>query len=409
MEHETWNIVENLALMRELLSCGTQIDLWHYSAGGDLISTTSEHLVLDKIFEGTGNKSFLISYAQKNQLPIILGADLGMMWCAVFHRMEGKPHSIFVLGPVFHTEISSKTIEESVRHHNIDLGWRQSYMHLMRELPVVSSILFFQYALMVHYCITGEKLRRSDIQHRAWSSTEGTKDSAADTAPRRDRIQTWLAERTLLNMVREGDLNFQKAIDQAGNVSNGVRSGGKNPLLHALVSCTSFTSLCVREAIEAGISPEMAYSVGDSYIQSMVAAKDISELNAISHTMYEDFIMRVHKHRTNPHVSHYIQACRDYIELHTDEALSLSVLARRVGYSESHLSRKFKQEMGVSVSTYIKYARVERAKFMLTATQNSVSKIAESLQFCSSSHFSDAFQEVTGMKPQQYRKEHQKI
>lgn len=409
MENEVRNISDNLALMRELLSCGTKIDLWHYSAGGELISTTSEHLVLDKIFEGTGNKSFLISYARKNRLPVILGADLGMMWCAAVHRVEGKPHSIYVLGPVFHTEISSKTIEESVRHHNIDLGWRQSYMQLMRELPVVSSILFFQYALMVHYCITGEKLRRSDIQHRSISTAEVVKEYDSNAEPRRDRMQTWLVERKLLNMVREGDLNYQEAIHLAGNVSNGVRSGGKDPFLHALVSCTSFTSLCVREAIEAGISPEMAYSIGDSYIQSMVSAKDISELNAINHSMYEDFITRVHKHRTNPNVSHYIQACRDYIELHTDQALSLSVLAQRVGYSESHLSRKFKQEMGVSVSAYIKYARVERAKMLLTTTHNSVSKIAESLQFCSSSHFSDAFQAVTGMKPQQYRKEYQKI
>ena len=118
--------------------------------------------------------------------------------------------------------------------------------------------------------------------------------------------------------------------------------------------------------------------------------------------------MRVHKHRTNPSVSALIQNCHDYIESHSEQPLSLRILAKRMGYSESHLSRKFKQETGVSITTYIQYARVERAKFLLMTTADPVSKIALELQFCSSSHFSTVFQEITGKKPQQFRREMQK-
>lgn len=222
-------------------------------------------------------------------------------------------------------------------------------------------------------------------------------------------MHVWLAERTLLDMVREGDLNYQNAISQANLMSAGVPTGSKNPILQAIVSCTSFTSLCAREAIQAGISPDTAYSVGDSYIQSMVQCKTITELQSINHAMYEDFIMRVHKHRTNPNVSVQIQNCRDYIESHADQELSLDFLAKQAGYSQSHLSRKFKEEMGVTIRTYIQYARVERAKMLLTTTADSIGKIALDLHFCSSSHFSDVFQEVTGQKPSQYRLQQQKV
>ncbi len=410
METGTVQVENNLALMQELLSCGNNIPLWQYDAEGKLISTNARHLVLDRIFEGTGNKEYMVEFGRKHRLPLMLGGNLGLMWCAVFWHKENRLHAIYLLGPVYNTEISQKTIEESIRDHNIDLSWRKAYLELMGSLPVVSSILFFQYALMLHYCVSGEKLSRSDIQYRDLkpAGLEPFEDSVEKT-PKQDRMHTWLAERALLKMIREGDLNYQNAIDKAAYLSNGVRSGEQNPLLHAMVSCCSFTSLCVREAIEAGISPETAYSTGDSYIQSMVAAKDISELSAISHAMYEDFIRRVHKHRTDPKVSPYIQACRDYIELHTEETLSLPILASRVGYSESHLSRKFKQEMGVSISTYIRYVRVERSKFYLSDTSMRISQIAAILHFCSSSHFSNAFQEVTGMTPQQFRQAHQKI
>ncbi len=260
---------------------------------------------------------------------------------------------------------------------------------------------------MLHYCVTGEKLNRSDLHFQKWAKHEENPEQ--EEAPQKDRMQVWYAERALLNMVREGDLNYQSAISKANLMSGGIRTGDANPIMQAIVSCTSFTSLCVREAIQAGLSPETAYSVGDSYIQSMVECKTVAELRSINHAMYEDFIMRVHKHRTNPKVSNQIQACRDYIELHTGEPLNLGVLAKRVGYSEYHLSRKFKQEMGISISAYIKCARVERAKILLVTTGDSIAQIASSLLFCSSSHFSDVFREITGMKPQQYRQEYRRV
>lgn len=398
---------ERLALMRELLSCGTKIDLWRYGVDGHLISASADRLVLDKIFESTGNKAYMLEYAGQYNAPLIMGAQLGLMWCAVFQRREEKNRSIYVLGPVFNSEISTSTIEQSIQTFDVDRTWRQGYIDLLQSLPVVSSILFFQYALMVHYCVTGEKLNRSDLHFQKRMNTDTRhKDSAIS---RGDRMHVWLAERTLLDMVREGDLNYQTAISQANLMSAGVPTGSKNPILQAIVSCTSFTSLCVREAIQAGISPDTAYSVGDSYIQSMVQCRTITELQSINHAMYEDFIMRVHKHRTNPNVSIQIQNCRDYIESHADQELSLSTLARQAGYSQSHLSRKFKEEMCVTIRTYIQYARVERAKTLLTTTDDSIAKIALDLHFCSSSHFSDVFYQITGQKPTQYRQAQQKV
>lgn len=401
----TLHVEGNLALMEQLLGCGTNISLWKYGIDGHLAGTNSAHLVLDKIFENTGNKAYMVEHCGKYTAPLILGGQLGLMWCAIFDRKERTPWGIYVLGPVFNSEISTKTLEQSILDFDIDRTWRQGYMDLMQGLPVVSSVLFFQYALMVHYCVTGEKLNRSDL-HFQKGNLQNPEDNSE---PEHDRMRVWLAERALLNMVREGDLNYQSAIAQANLMSSGVRAGSKDPILQAIVSCTSFTSLCVREAIQAGISPDTAYKVGDSYIQSMVQCKTITELQSINHAMYEDFIMRVHKHRTNPKVSPLIQNCRDYIESHPDQPLSLGILARQMGYSHSHLSRKFKQEMGVSVTTYIQYARVERAKFLLTSTEDSISKIALDLRFSSSSHFSDVFQQITGKKPQQYRREEMKI
>lgn len=404
MGQKETNIKENLELMKELLCCGTKIDLWHYGTDGHLISTTSEHLVLDRMLSSGGNKQYILDSQREYSAPLVIGGQMGLMWCAIFHKEDGEPQSVYVLGPVFNSEVSSATIEQSVQKFNISLKWWEEYVQIMRSLPVVSSVLFFQYALMVHYCVTGEKLNRNNLHFKKWE-----KQSEQEPEPQKDRMQVWYAERALLNMVRQGDLNYQKVISKANLLSNGIRVSGKDPLLQALVSCTTFASLCTREAILAGISPDTAYSVGDSYIQSMISSRSISELRSINHAMYEDFILRVHKHRSNPNLSSQIAACRDYIEMHITEPLSLDILAQRIGYSQQHLSRKFKEEMGVTVTAYIRAARIDRAKAMLVTTQDPVAQIAVMLQFCSSSHFSQTFQKLVGMKPQQYRQKHQMI
>lgn len=398
---------QNMSLMKELLCCGTNIYLWKYGVDGHLVETTANKLVLDKIFENSGCKDYVIESLGQYTAPLVLGGPLGMMWCAVFAYRERAAVEFYILGPVFNSEIATSSLEQSVRDFGIDLGWRDGYLSLMRSLPVVSSALFFQYALMVHYCVTGQKVNRSDLHFQKWNPRDDT--SAEAGKPDHDRMRIWLAERALLDMVREGDLNYKSAISQANLMSDGVRADASSPLFKAIVSCTCFASLCVREAIYAGISPDTAYRVGDTYIQSMMQCETIPELRSINHAMYEDFIMRVHKHRINPNVSFQIQTCRDYIESHSDAPLSLGLLAKRAGYSESHLSRKFKQEIGVPISTYIKLTRVERAKNLLAYTSEPVSKIALDLQFSSSSHFSDVFQEITGKKPQQYRREQQRV
>lgn len=95
-----------------------------------------------------------------------------------------------------------------------------------------------------------------------------------------------------------------------------------------------------------------------------------------------------------------------YIELNVEEDFSISDLAARAGYTKYYLSRKFEEETGVSLNSYINIARVERAKLLLTITDDGIQEIADRLHFCSRSYFSEAFRKITGTSPAKYRKEY---
>ena len=267
-------------------------------------------------------------------------------------------------------------------------------------MPVIPITMFQYYILMLHYCLTGEKLTTSDIQYQ--KSRQGIPGQQEDPA-RSDRYQTYLAEKQLLYHVREGNLDYRQAWERAASLSNGIRVKNEDPLKQALTSTTSFVSLCVRAAIEGGLPPDTAYSVGDAYIQSMAGCKKIPELGALNHAMYDDFIRRVHRVRTNSGLSRPIMKCCEYIDLHAEEELSIPILGRNAGYTDYYLSRKFKAEVGESINDYINHVRVERAKMYLETTTSSISEIALKLHFCSSTYFSSVFRRITGKLPSEYR------
>lgn len=394
-------------MMQELLKCGTNIPLWHYDTDGHLLETNAEHLVLDKVLGFIGGTNYMLEYAQKNRKPLVLGSDMGLMWCAVFESEKETLKSIYLIGPVYNTEVSVSFLEDSADRYHIDESFRKQYVSIMKEISVVPGLMFQQYCLMLHFCVNTERLNRSDIQFQPRNKVINPLP-AESTSPEYDRGQTYAAEQMLLRLVREGDINYKQAIMRSDHLFSPLYPPHQESLQNAIITATGFVNLCIREAIQAGISIDTAYAIGDGYIGSIAQCKSLSDLTSLNLSMFEDFIFRVRKHKTNPAVSPQIRRCRDYIELHAEQELKLCLLAKQVGYSEYYLSRKFKQEMGMSISTYIRLVRVEHSKMMLVSSGVPISQIADNLHFASSSHFSESFREITGKTPQQYRMENQK-
>ena len=401
MEETIKKTAEALAAFSEALAISPAVYTWHYSTDGKLLETNCPETVYHRIFEHTGCFAYMLGEGISEHSPLILGAAFGILWCAVYAQREEKCESCYVIGPVFYSEVYNDLLEDAIRRYHIDPAWRPVFAKAMHGIPVTSSILFFQYDIMLHFFVTGEKITRSDLRFQQQEkNARGRRDKTS-----RDRHHTYQAEQALLQFIRDGDMNYRSAMEKAGQISSGVGITTNDPVKRAILTASNFTALCTRAAIEGGLTPDTAYTVGDSYIQALTECKTIADVRTVNHTMYEDFIQRVHKQRMNPKYSQQIQSCAAYIETHLDENLTLGRLAKEVGYSEYHLSRKFKEETGENIRDYIKYARIERARILLSTTDLSIREIAEQLCFCASSHFAKVFYDVTGLLPQQYRNE----
>lgn len=91
--------------------------------------------------------------------------------------------------------------------------------------------------------------------------------------------------------------------------------------------------------------------------------------------------------------------------LYTDPELGLSALAERLGLTPHQLSELVNTRLGKGFSRYLRECRVEAAKAMLLAEPKaSVLSVGLNVGFTSQSNFYEAFREVEGGTPGQYRK-----
>jgi AraC family transcriptional regulator len=98
-----------------------------------------------------------------------------------------------------------------------------------------------------------------------------------------------------------------------------------------------------------------------------------------------------------------LQRCKDYIEAHLAQNISLQDLAALVGLSEYHFARMFKHSCGLSPHRYVSERRVALAKRLLQLADLSLSEIAYQSGFSSQAHFSARFKQLTGYSPKAYR------
>lgn len=85
------------------------------------------------------------------------------------------------------------------------------------------------------------------------------------------------------------------------------------------------------------------------------------------------------------------------------EAPTLPALAALCRISVRQLTRGFRASRGCSIGANVAGSQIEHAKSLL-ATDESVTSIADTLGFSSSSNFCFAFRRATGITPGQFRK-----
>lgn len=98
----------------------------------------------------------------------------------------------------------------------------------------------------------------------------------------------------------------------------------------------------------------------------------------------------------------FINNLQEFINKHlSDPELSIEMLSGELGLSRAQLFRKVKAKLGVSPVDLIRQIRMQKAQQMFRRTDLSVSEVAYSVGFSSSSYFSKCYKDYFGVAPKQ--------
>lgn len=99
-----------------------------------------------------------------------------------------------------------------------------------------------------------------------------------------------------------------------------------------------------------------------------------------------------------------IRSVVNYIHLHLDEELSLSILAEHFHKNATTLSSAFTKEVGMSVTNFIHQVRIDKALHYFNTTKMSVSDVSLAVGFQDFAYFSRLFKKQIGCSPREYCK-----
>ena len=219
---------------------------------------------------------------------------------------------------------------------------------------------------------------------------------------------TYNAEINRYGLIAAGDLEgLKKDLDRQKKSSTyrrGVLSKDNlnNEKYHAIIMTALVSRFCIEHAMDIAIS----YTLSDIFIRKIDAASTPEAVLAISDEIRIEYCTRMRDLSKKQVVSRYVVLAIDYIRMHVQEPITVEQVAHELSVNSSYLSKLFKQEMGKSISEYIRDSKIEIAEHMLRHLDDTSLQIANYLGFSSQSHFIQVFRKQTGMTPEEYRKKH---
>lgn len=315
-----------------------------------------------------------------------------------------------ILGPVLSKRPSRLLIDNLITAYR-QSGLEDALSDYYYSLPVISIAKLGQICKLIYF-LYNNKIYDKDITFPKMQLPNHLNDEKTankyilETHQNSSFHHDPIAEKKLYQFIIDGQkenlLAYWKAFKESTSFHFGKLSK-KNEVRNQKNLTIATITLATRAAITGGLHPEIAYSLGDRYIQDLEELQDLKDIHFFTENILYEFADKVAK-TNRENYSRPIFQCRNYIYKHIYEPLTLQSIAEHLSISPKYLSNLFKKEVGIPISEYIQQMKIEEAKKLMTFAEHSLSDIHALLNFTDQSYFTKVFKKYTGITPKQFRK-----
>lgn len=315
-----------------------------------------------------------------------------------------------VLGPTRQNEVSKENLNELAFECGVDKDDASSFVSTMEAIVPLPLASVLQMLCSLNFILNHEKLSLADLtltDQDVILDAPGEMDQTNRQNDAETIHNTFTIEETIMNFVSHGDTSALKEwCKNAPALRPGVLS--KDAIRQMKNTFIVTATLVSRAAIRGGMDVNDALGLSDGYIQRSELLGVGEDIINLQFQMILDYTEKVEKIRIGKDPSKFLKDVSNYVRKHIQEPINTSALAKALYFSRTHLSTKFKEEVGMTLTDYILGEKVAEAKRYLRYSDKPIGSIAYYLGFSSQSHFANVFKKYANCSPNEYRKKHQK-
>ncbi|HBM80569.1 MAG TPA: hypothetical protein DD426_07015, partial [Clostridiaceae bacterium] len=206
-------------------------------------------------------------------------------------------------------------------------------------------------------------------------------------------------EDTLSKLVKSGNIdNLEAELDRIFNI---IKKMSYSDMMMSITELSISSQKIINYIYE--ISNEDAYIDIKGITDSIFKFETLDEVKEYYLNLFKNVIIQLNDKRSN-RKNIVIKNVKKYInENYQDQLLSLDIIASKMRFSSNYLTALFKDIEGMTISSYIKEVRFNKAIELLRTTELTETEISLKVGFANVNYFYTSFRKRYGLSPKQYR------
>ncbi len=332
----------------------------------------------------------------------VVKSNLGFYNIMIYLTLDEKPDFISI-GPFRSEGFSNTYFAQLMKDSKVPAGAYTTLSRFYQNLPYVPLMTIVNVTKHIVESFFPEftdiepiEIEFSGQSHKLQVNNDLLADYSTDYA---EDFQKLLL--LLLSSVKNGNSDY------AGNQLKDFLNQTKLLITRNLLACKkvlhTINGYFLLTVLDTHVHPIHALKLYSSMDDKIESLKGRDAAYSMPNDMCHKYCLLVKNYAFKDY-SKTIRMVVNYIHLHLDEDLSLSVLAQHFGKNATTLSSAFTKEVGMNITNFIHQTRIEKAIHLFNTTKMSVSDVAVAVGFQDFAYFSRLFKKQIGCSPREYCK-----
>lgn len=333
-------------------------------------------------------------------------ATPNLNYYGIFNIIDKK----IIIGPTRLVPNTNQELREMAFLADVPQEDIPAFISAMKSIVGMPLERLVQMMYLMNYLINGEKLnlRQSIIFESQQESIyrnmvkNQTEQFVEEESFYHKVDNTFQTENTLLDIIAKGDIAaMEDWLNTPTTVQNGVIAS--HPIRQLKNTFISTVTLASRSAISGGMDAADAIRLANEYIYKAEMLSSAEDIFNLQFHVVKSFTQHVHSIKFGNSQSKLISDVAKYIQHNLSKAITTQEIADALFMSRPYLSKRFKEEAGITITDFIRKQKIEEAKRLLKYTDKSLLAISLYLGFSSQGHFTHTFKKYTQKNPSDYR------